>query len=132
MEIVTDTSVILAVILEEPEKKDIVRLTASHEIVGPESIRWEIGNAFSAMLKRKRLSIEIALKGLELFHSIPIRYLDVDHSRALRIAGEQNIYAYDAYFLECASRLRKPLLTLDIAMLQNARKLGIETLEVPK
>jgi predicted nucleic acid-binding protein len=39
------------------------------------------------------------------------------------------MYAYDAYFLECASGLRLPLLTLDRGMKSVARELGIEVLE---
>jgi uncharacterized protein with PIN domain len=46
MDIVIDTSVLIAVILNEPEKAELVKLTAGHTLVGPESIRWEIGNAF--------------------------------------------------------------------------------------
>jgi predicted nucleic acid-binding protein len=39
------------------------------------------------------------------------------------------MYAYDAYFLECALSLRLPLLTLDKAMKSVARELVIEVLE---
>jgi hypothetical protein len=45
------------------------------------SIPWEIGNAFSAMFKQNRLSVEEAQKGLLIFSSIPLRYIEPDLSR---------------------------------------------------
>jgi hypothetical protein len=55
MEFVIDTSALLAVIVAEPERGRIVELTAGHILIGPGSIPWQIGNAFSAMLKHRRL-----------------------------------------------------------------------------
>ena len=60
MDIVVDASAILAVIVDEPERDRVVEMTAGHNLVGPGSIPWEIGNAFSAMLKQRRLSLKDA------------------------------------------------------------------------
>jgi len=130
MDIVTDTSVLIAVILNEPEKKAIVNATAGHDLVGPCSIKWEICNAFSAMLKRKRLSLHSARKALAIFDVIPIRYLEVDFAEALKLAHDHNIYAYDAYFLDCASRHKKPFLTLDNRLKEHGRDVGIDIMEI--
>ncbi len=48
---------------------------------------------------------------------------------ALKIATEFNIYAYDAYFLECADSLQSPLITLGHGMKRVAKKMGIAILE---
>ena len=96
----------------------------------PGSVRWEVGNAFSAMLKQHRLYLEEAQIGLEIFQRIPLRYVQVDLSNSLAIVGQTNIYAYDAYFLDCAIRHGAPLLTLDRALARAARKLDIALLEV--
>ncbi|QTA84450.1 type II toxin-antitoxin system VapC family toxin [Desulfonema magnum] len=50
----------------------------------------------------------------------------------MKIAVQFNIYAYDAYFLECAAALKLPLLTLDRQMAVLAQKMKIETLEINK
>ena len=42
---------------------------------------------------------------------------------------EDPIYAYDAYFLECALNLRSPLLTLDRRMKGIAQEIGIQVME---
>jgi uncharacterized protein with PIN domain len=57
MDIVIDTSAIIAVLVDEPERQKIIEITEGHSLIGPGSIPWEIGNAFAAMFKRKRLGI---------------------------------------------------------------------------
>jgi predicted nucleic acid-binding protein len=54
-EIVVDASAIIAVILNEPEKSKIIDISDDSLLIAPSSIHWEIGNAISAMFKRKRL-----------------------------------------------------------------------------
>ena len=56
MALVVDTSVILAVVLNEPTKAVLIRLTTGADLIAPLSLHWEIGNALSAMLKRKRIT----------------------------------------------------------------------------
>ncbi|MGD0015563.1 MAG: type II toxin-antitoxin system VapC family toxin, partial [Bryobacteraceae bacterium] len=57
MDLVVDTSVILAVLISEPERLNIVELTRDANLLAPASVHWEIGNAISAMIKRKRLTV---------------------------------------------------------------------------
>lgn len=125
-----DTSAILAVILHEPERAQIVEMTTGVRLVGPGSVPWEVGNAFSAMLKRKRLTLTEAQKGLALFQGIPIRTVAIDLTNSLRLAHQAGLYAYDAYFLDCALKLSAPLLTLDAALKRAAVNLNIAVLEV--
>lgn len=130
MDIVIDTSALIAVIVGEPEKGKIIEITRGNTLIGPGSIPWEIGNAFSAMFKRNRLSITQAQKGLQIFNSIPIRYIEPDFVKVLNLSKQTNMYAYDAYFLDCAVRHKAPLLTLDKKLKLSAQDLNIDTLEV--
>ena len=130
MDVVIDTSALVAVIVGEPERSRIVKLTAGKTLIGPGSIPWEVGNAFSAMLKQGRLTLGDALKGLAIFQAIPIRYPKLDFERALTIAHENNLYAFDAYFLECAIRHNAPLVTLDRKLMASAKSLNVTLLEV--
>lgn len=126
MDIVIDTSALIAVIVAEPERDAIVTATSEHTLIGPGSIPWEVGNAFSAMMKQRRVDVVGAQRGLEIFESIPLRYVNVDMANVLSISAEVNAYAYDAYFLDCASRHSAPLLTLDRPLGRAADKLGID------
>jgi predicted nucleic acid-binding protein len=121
---------LLAVILGEPESDRIIELTASATLIGPGSIPWEVGNAFSAMLKQDRLTLDDAQKGLTIFEQVPIQFSNPDFSRSLAIAHRVRIYAYDAYVLDCAIRHKAPILTLDVRPLRTAKTLNIPILEI--
>ena len=49
---------------------------------------------------------------------------------ALSLAHQAGLYAYDAYFLDCAARHAAPLLTLDHGLKKAAKDIGIRLLEV--
>lgn len=130
MDIVIDTSALIAVIVGEPERNTIIELTKGNTLIGPGSIPWEIGNAFSAMFKKDRLTLYEAQNGFSIFANIPIRYVDPDFINSLTISKQTNLYAYDAYFLDCAARHKAPLLTLDQKLLTAAKKINIAVMEV--
>jgi len=130
MDVAIDTSALIAVIVGEPERNKIIEFTAGNTLIGPGSIPWEIGNAFSAMFKQSRLTLDEARKGLVIFNSIPLRYIKPDLVNALKISKETNMYAYDAYFLDCAIRHKAPLLTLDQKLKRAAQNLNVEIMEV--
>ncbi len=129
MNIVSDTNIFLAVVLEEPEKDNIIQLTSETSAVSPEILPYEFGNALTAMVKRKQLSHKEALAAYGAVSSIPVRLVSVDIQQALKLALDYNIYAYDAYFLQCAKQLSSPLITLDKRMKQVARDLSIKLVE---
>jgi predicted nucleic acid-binding protein len=130
MDIVIDTSALISVIVGEPERNKIIEITSGNTLIGPGSIPWEIGNAFSAMFKQKKLTLDEAKKGISIFRSIPLRYIEPDFTAALKLSKQADIYAYDAYFLDCAVRQRAPLLTLDRRLKISAQNLNVETMEV--
>jgi predicted nucleic acid-binding protein len=129
MKIIADSNTFIAVALNEPEKDKIIQLTESHDLVAPDVLPFEIGNALTAMMKKKVLKEEEVLSVWALVQKIPVDLRHTDIQSALKIAIKFNIYAYDAYFLECALNLRSPLLTLDLGMKRVAREIGITILE---
>ena len=130
MKIIADTNIFLATILNEPEKSVIIEVTLGQELVAPEILPYEIGNALFAGVKRRRLTVNEALHLHQCTMAIPVELRIIDIANALEIACANNIYAYDAYFLECALALRAPLLTLDRKMREIAQGLGIKILEI--
>ena len=122
---VIDTSAILAVLLDEPEKQAVVEATAGSVVCAPASLRWEVGNAATAGVKRHRLTTERARQLVRDFEQVRIRELAIDILRAVDLGLELGIYAYDAYILEAARSSRFPLLALDGPIRRNAEKLGL-------
>ena len=130
MEIVIDTSALLAVVGEQPEKAELVRLTRGAALVAPASVHWEVGNALSAMFKRKSIDLDAALELLDAYAAIPIRLIDMALKQAVELSARLNVYAYDAYVIACAMNQRAPILTLDRGLIERARDLKLDVLEV--
>ena len=130
MDIVVDASVIIAVIANEPEKAALIKVTKGADLIAPHSIHWEIGNAFSAMLKRKRITLEDAQKAIEAYGHIPIRFVDVGLVETLQVADKLGIYAYDAYLIRCALKYKCALVTLDQSLIAHAREMKAQVMEV--
>ena len=129
MKIVADTNTFIAVALEEPEKRQIIQFTVGKELVAPEVLPFEVGNALTAMVKKRVLDPNEVISAWDAVQTIPVELRRIDIQAALGIAVRFNIYAYDAYFIECALSLRCPMLTLDHRMKMVARDVGIRILE---
>jgi predicted nucleic acid-binding protein len=130
MEIVIDTSALLAVVGEQPEKAELIRLTRGAALVAPASVHWEVGNALSAMFKRKSIGLDAAFELLDAYAAIPIRLIDVALKQAVELSARLNVYAYDAYVIACAVNQRAPILTLDRGLIERAREVKLDVLEV--
>lgn len=131
MDIVVDTSVVIAVIVNEPIKATLISLTTGATLLAPTSIYWEVGNAFSAMLKRQRITLAQAQQAIATYYQIPLRLLDVKLAQAVDLADHLGIYAYDAYIIACALNQKCPILTLDSGLIYAAKRLGVPIVEVP-
>jgi len=130
VETVVDTNIFLAVALNEPCKRKIVKATKNTLVIAPAILPYEIGNALSAIVKRKQVSRSAALKALIVANNIPVRLIEIDIEAALILAFENDLYAYDAYFLQCARTMSSPLLTLDKRLAKVATDLNINVLEI--
>lgn len=130
MELVIDTSAIIAVLVRESHRAALIEITTGADLLAPPSVHWEIGNAFSSMFKRRCLTLRQAHRALEAYCRIPIRFSDVALGRALEVSENLDIYAYDAYVIACALQHRCALLSLDRGLIEAAARAGIATVEV--
>ena len=126
-----DASAILAVILNEPNKTKVVKLTENSTLLSPEIISFETGNALINLFKRQKITEAELIEAYKGFVSIPIRNIGIDIEKALKIACKYKIYAYDAYYLEIAYRLKIPLLTFDRLMEEVGADLNIRIVNDP-
>ena len=131
MTLVVDASILLAVLMSEPERAKIIELTKGVDLIAPASVHWEIGNALSSMLKRGRMTLVQAESLLKNYEKIPIRFVEVSLHESIRISADRKIYAYDAFLIACARDQRCKLISLDKALLQASRDSGIQVVEVP-
>jgi predicted nucleic acid-binding protein len=129
MQVVIDTSALLAVLLEEPEREALIAATSGSVLLAPASLTWEVGNALVATVRRRRLTPAEADEAWTAFQAVPLRLVDVDVGEAVAVALEVGLYAYDAYMLVLARRRGLPLLTLDRRLGAAAGQLHIAVLE---
>ncbi|MEQ9308227.1 MAG: type II toxin-antitoxin system VapC family toxin [Balneolaceae bacterium] len=130
MNIVIDTSAVLAVLLNEDSKNRILSLTKGQSLIAPQSLNAEIGNALSAMFKRERINLSLANKVISQFELIPIRKTELQLEHSIDLCKKLNIYAYDAYMLSCLINFKGTLLSLDQTLIQHAKNFGLNILEV--
>jgi predicted nucleic acid-binding protein len=128
MEMILDASAIMAVIIKEPERDLVIQLTKNTVIVSPNMVSYEVANGLTKMIKKKVIEKDRMINAYKYFKKIPVKTIEVDIVRALEIAWEYKIYAYDACYLESADRLKLPLLTFDGNMTRIGKELGITIL----
>lgn len=130
MRLVIDTSALLAVLLNEPARPALIKATGGCDLVGAPTLPWEVGNALVAAFRRRRLVPSQVRQAWANYQAVPVRLSHIAAERALEIALETGLYAYDAYVLETARNERLPLLTLDRALERAAHRLGLSIREV--
>ena len=129
MKLVVDTSAILGVLLDQGAKEWLVAKTAGATLIAPASLHWEIGNALSSLMKRKKISEKEAGAVLDAYSKIPIQFVDTDLKASLALVDKHSIYAYDAYMIVCARHFKIPLISLDKGLVAVAKKEHVRVLE---
>ena len=128
MEIVSDASAFLAVALNEIDRDWVIEKTSALSIISPEVLPYKIGNALITVRRKGRLSDREVLRAFDISQKIAVRCAGKVHD-AMKMAIRFNIYAYDAYYLQCCIENRLPLISLDDRMCDVARSLGIKVVE---
>jgi predicted nucleic acid-binding protein len=129
MEVILDTSAIIAVIAGEPEKELVIHSTKNAVLFSPDIISFEVSNALTRMMRKKIIDSKVTMINLiRNFRKMPIKIVETDIEKMLEIAWDYKIYAYDACYLEIAKRLHFPLLTFDTNMKKVGKELGLEVL----
>ena len=124
-DIVIDASCILEFLLNQEAKNQIVQKVGSAQLVAPQCLQYEIGNALSKLIKRKLISIVDGVAVYHEFARIPIRFVEPDIPDSIVIAGNTESYAYSSYYISVAKRLNMPLFTFDETMIKNANSQGV-------
>jgi predicted nucleic acid-binding protein len=128
MEIIMDACASMAVIIKNPERDLVIKLTQYAEMVSPNMLPYEISNALTKMMKMKIIEKDDMLNAFSYFKKMPIKSIDINFENAIEIAWAHKTYAYDACYLEEAKRLNLPLLTFDRNMAKVGTALGINIL----
>ena len=130
MEMMIDANIIIAIILNESTKPQIIAATSGISLVSTEILPYEIVNALSSMYRRKKLTKDEVIGACSRVSLIPIRLEKIDLENSLEIVCKYSVFAYDAYYLDLAQRLSLPLLTFDKTMKRVGRDMKLNMVEV--
>ena len=133
--IVADTSLMISWLLNETDvvvAEDVYNLLAEETLLVPAHWPVEIGNALGVNVRRGRIpprllnAIQERLNKLVVVVEGSISPADI--VSLVGFAGDQNLTAYDACYVQLAAENRAPLATLDRQMRTAARRLNINLL----
>ena len=130
MNMVIDTSAIIASVMRGPERDALAEAASGHVLIAPGFVRWEVCQALSVMIRQKGIDVVEARRGMEILDNTPLRYVDVDMAQVRLIASRMKGVAADAFLLETAIRYNAPLLTLDRSLGRAAESLGIDVVRL--
>lgn len=114
----------------QPRAIRAVERLRSERAVGPSVLYFEIRNVLLVGERRRRLTARETEEFLRIVARLPIR-IDADcvERRLLSLAREHQLTAYDAAYLELASREGIALATLDAELERAARAEGVALVE---
>jgi predicted nucleic acid-binding protein len=69
----------MVILINEPEKEDIVNATKNCELLAPSILPYEIGNALSRLKRRRILNEKQIFAAYNDFKKIPLRLLDASN-----------------------------------------------------
>ncbi len=138
MEVVLDSSVALAWALpdEASSRADRFLGSASRESVFWVPALWwyEVANALLVAQRRRRLSEAGRVRVVELYGLLPIQTdsaLDMNTMWRFHVlAGEYELSAYDAAYLELAQRRGLRIVTFDQRLMRAARRAGVKLVQL--
>ena len=127
-EIIIDSICILEFLLNHKFQEIIQRTVGNSQLVAPECLSYEVGNAVSKLINKGLITV---VDGVAVYHElarIPIRFIEPDVSNSIVIAGESGCNAYEAYYVALAQQLSLPLFTLNENMKKIAISRGVKCL----
>jgi predicted nucleic acid-binding protein len=126
MDMVSDASAFLAVVLNEASREWVIEKTAGYKIIAPEVLPYELANALIAVKRKGRLTDGEVLTAFDVSQLIPVSLVSMRIRDALQIAVKHSIHAYDAFYLQCCIETNLPLISLDNRMCAVATSLSIK------
>jgi predicted nucleic acid-binding protein len=133
-QLVADASFCGAWILADEFSEEADRLLSqlvkgTVQLAVPALWHYEMMNLLRSALRRKRLAPEDVSEAIDALEQVPILLEDLPGGPARRrmfhLAGQFDLSAYDAAYLELADRLKIRLVTCDAKLKAAAKQLGL-------
>ena len=121
--VVLDSSVILQALFEEEYTKEARILLREADIVEvPAILEFEVGSGLTKLHRRKLLSQREAEDYMRQFSGIPLKIVETDRERTLKIAIRTGLTFYDASYVDVALRAESTIYTSDDALFERSKE----------
>jgi predicted nucleic acid-binding protein len=110
---VVDASALVALIFVEAEAEEITDRLDGAVLIAPALLWFELTNACLTKLRRNPDQRDAILRQFASQAAMTIEIHDIDHAKALALAEQCSLSAYDASYLWLARELDADLVTLD-------------------
>lgn len=119
--LVVDSSVLCALLFDEPERGQAQALLAGHQLFAPQLLDHEV---LSVALKKLRrgMAAEAVEQALQSHLSMELSLVPPDLPAQFALARQYQLTAYDAAYLWLAASLPAPLATFDQALADAAQQ----------
>ena len=110
--VVVDSSLLCAVLFDEPERDDALNRLAGRQLLAPRLLDHEVVNV---ALKKRRQGMPAAVvdRALADYVEQDIELLPTDAAAQYALAQRYGLSGYDAAYLWLAAELKTPLVTFD-------------------
>jgi predicted nucleic acid-binding protein len=125
--VVVDASVIVKLLVDEPDSSSAASLVESHHLVTPDFARLEVGNTLWSRVHAGHFDAGTAQRLLDLLDEIKIDTVASAPlvGRALAWAAKIDHPIYDCVYLALADRVRCALVTADNRFMSAIRRVGL-------
>jgi len=120
--VVLDASVLLQIPFDEEfTEQSRLLLKKADSIEAPHILWYEVGNGLVKLFRRKMIEAWEAEETMRRLMRIPIKIVEADRIRTLRIATELQLTFYDAAYVDVALQVGAELYTADKLLCERAR-----------
>jgi predicted nucleic acid-binding protein len=130
--IVMDCSYVLAMVMPDEERPASMTEVSATRLLVPSIWPYEVANALRGAVRRNRVAASEMLAVVSRIEGFEIELAGQQSDASVRdryvAAQVHDLTAYDAAYIELASKRRCPLATLDARLQAAARHLGISVI----
>lgn len=119
--VVVDSSLICAVLFDEPQRDEARALLDGRQLVAPRLLDYEIVNV-AVKKQRRGLPAATAQRALADYVAQRIELVNIELAAQFALAERYQLSAYDASYLWLAGELKTPLATFDRKLSEAAQR----------
>jgi predicted nucleic acid-binding protein len=113
---IVDASALAAIAFIEPRAAAMAARLRGHRLLAPALLRFELAHVCIKKMRERPAESALILGQFESSLQVPVQIMPIDHRKAIGLAEQFSLSAYDASYLWLARELGLDLVTGDAAL----------------